>query len=97
MFVPGAEGFAGGEGGPGAAGGQRGEVPPGDLFGEQGTEHLGGVPPLRLGGREDFGGDAAHVRQPHPAQQLLQPGIQRRRGRGSGGHRLLRAAGAKSR
>ena len=56
---------------------------------EQGPQDLGGVPPLGLGRGQDLGGDAAHVRQPHPAQQLLQPGVQRRRGRGGGGHRSL--------
>ena len=45
------------------------------------AEHLGGVPPLGFGGGQDLGGGAADVRQPHPAQQLFQPGVQRRRGR----------------
>ena len=93
VLVPGVERLPGGEGGPGAAGGQRGAVPAGDFLGQQRAEHLGRVPPLRFGGGQHLGGDAAHVRQPHPAQQLLQPGVQRRRGRGGGGHRLLRAAG----
>ena len=66
------EGLAGGKRGAGAAGAQRGAVPAGDLLGQQRSEHLGGVPPLRLGGGQHLGGGAAHVRQPHPPQQRLQ-------------------------
>ena len=68
-----------------------------EALGQQRAEHLGGVPPLGLGDRQHLGGDAAHVRQPHPAQQLFEPGVDRRRGRDGGGHRRLLAAGAKSR
>jgi hypothetical protein len=75
-LVPGVEGLPGGEGGAGAAGGQRGAVPAGDFLGQQGAEHLGGVPALRFGDSEHVGCDAAHVRQPHPPQQLFQPGVQ---------------------
>jgi hypothetical protein len=64
--VPGVEGFAGGECGAGPAGGQRGTVPAGDFLGEQRPEHFGGVPPLGFGDSQDLGGDAAHVREPHP-------------------------------
>ena len=80
-LVPGVEGLAGREPGRGPAGGQRGAVPAGDLLGEQGPEDLGGFPALRLGGGEHLGGGAADVRQPQPAQQRLQLGGQRRRGR----------------
>ena len=92
-LVPGVEGLPGGERGPGAAGGQRGPVPAGDFLGQQRAEHLGGVPPLGLGGGEHLRGGAAHVRQPHPAQQPFQALVQRRRGRCRGGHRALPAAG----
>jgi hypothetical protein len=51
------------------AGGQRGAVLADDLLGQQGAEHFGGVPPLRLGDGQHLGGNAAHVRQPHPPQQ----------------------------
>jgi hypothetical protein len=71
-LVPGAEGLAGGERGPGAAGGQGGAVAAGDFLGEQCPQDLGGVPPLGLGRGEDLGRDAAHVGQPHAAQQLVQ-------------------------
>ena len=76
--VPGGEGLAGGEPRPGPAGGQRGPVPAGDLLGQQRFEHLGGVPALRFGGGQQLGGGAADIRQPHPPQQPLQLGVQRR-------------------
>ena len=87
-LVPGVERLPGREGGPGAAGGQRGAVAAGDLLGEQRPQDLGGVPPLGFGRGDDLGRDAAHVRQPHPAQQLLQAVVERRRGRDGGGHRV---------
>ena len=72
-------------------------VPPGDLFGEQGPQDFGGVPPLGFGRGDDLGRGPAHVGQPHAAQQLLQAGVQRRRGRGRGGHRALLTGVGKSR
>ena len=97
VLVPGVERLPGREGGPGAAGGQRRAVPSGDFLGEQGAQDLGGVPPLGLGRGDDLGRDAAHVGQPHAAQQLLQPVVERRRGRGGGGHRVLLTGVGKSR
>ncbi len=96
-LVPGIERLPGGEGGPGAAGGQRGAVAAGDLLGEQRPEDLGGIPPLGLGRGDDLGRGAPHIRQAHPAQQLVQAVVQRRRGRGGGGHWVLLAGVAKSR
>ena len=78
-----------GERGPRPAGGQRGAVAAGDFLREQGPQDLGRVPALGLGRGDDLGRDAAHVGQPHAAQQLLQPLVERRRGRGGGGHRPL--------
>ena len=71
-------------------------VPAGDFLGEQGAQDLGGVPPLGLGRGDDLGGGAAHVGQPHAAQQLLQAVVERRRGRGGGGHEVLLTGVGKS-
>ena len=68
---PGVECLPGGEPGSGSAGGQGGAFPPGGFFGEQGTQHLDGFPPLRFGGGDDVGCVAADVRQPEPTQQGL--------------------------
>ena len=96
-LVPGVERLPGRERGPRPAGGQGGAVAPGDFLGEQGPQDLGGVPPLGFGRGDDLGRDAAHVGQPHAAQQLLQAVVQRRRGRGRGGHRALLTGVGKSR
>ena len=92
---PGGEGLAGGEPGGLAAHPAGGGVAAGDFLGEQDAEHLGGLPPLGAGGGQHVGGGLAQVGQPHPAQQRVELGGQRRR-RGAG-HRALLAAAAKSR
>jgi hypothetical protein len=97
LFVPGVERLPGGEGGPGTAGGQGGAVAAGDLLGEQCPQDLGGVPSLGLGRGDDLRRGAPHVRQPHAAQQPVQAVVQRRRGRGGGGHRVLLTGIGKSR
>jgi len=83
--VPGGEGLAGGEPGPASAGGQRGAVPPGHLLGQKRFEHLSGIPVLRLGGGQQLRGGAADIRQPHPLEQPLELGVQRRRRRCAAG------------
>ena len=64
------------------------QVPAGDFLGQQHAQHLGGVLPLCLGRGQHLGGSPPDVRQPHPAQQPFEAGVQRRRGRGAGGHRV---------
>ncbi len=71
-------------------------VAAGDFLREQGPQDLGRVPPLGLGRGDDLGGDAPHVGQPHAAQQLLQPVVEGRRGRGGGGHGVLLTGSGKS-
>ena len=95
-LVPGVERLPGRERCSCPAGGQGRLVPAGDFFGEQGAQDLGGVPPLGLGRGDDLGGDAPHVGQPHAAQQLLQAVVERRRGRGGGGHGVLLTGVGKS-
>ena len=66
-----------------------GGVAAGDFLGEQDAQDLGGLPPLGAGGGEHVGGGFAQVGQPHPAQQGVELGRERRC-RGAG-HRALLA------
>ena len=63
-----------------------GGVAAGDFLGEQDAEDLGGVPALGAGGGQHVGGGLAQVGQPHPAQQRVQLGGERRGG--GAGHRV---------
>ena len=95
-LVPGVERLPGRERCPRPAGRQRRAVAAGDFLSQQGPQDLGGVPPLGLGRGDDLGRDPAHVGQPHAAQQLFKAGVERRRGRGGGGHRGLLTGPGKS-
>ena len=88
---PGGEGLPGGEPGGLAAHPPGGGVAAGDFLGEQDAEHLGGLPPLGAGGGEHVGGGFAQVGQPHPADQRVQLGRQRRGG--GAGHRVAPGRG----
>ncbi len=69
--VPGVEGFAGGEPGRFAAGGEHRPAPAGDLFDEQGFDHLDRVPALRFRGRDQFRRQRAGIRHLQLPHQLL--------------------------
>ena len=68
-----------------------GGVAAGDFLGEQDAEHLGRIPALGPGGGQHVGGGLPHVGQPHPAQQRLQLGRDRRGGRALTGSPVYRA------
>jgi hypothetical protein len=72
------EGLGDGESGLAASGACVGGVPGGDLGLDQGAEELLGVPPLRLGGDQQFGCEPAHGGHLQPFQAVVEVGGQRR-------------------